>query len=129
MSTLFLKKNQRAHIDVTYEDQQKICEFSVLHNRMLFLKDEISEVEKKLNHLDGLSEEIEFLDDGEIFMELGEAFVAMDPEDASDAVERMQSKLQNEKRELSKSLDTVNQSIVALKGDIKRVFGDQINLE
>eukprot|EP00796_Vickermania_ingenoplastis_P003840 gene3840-2720_t len=120
-------KKEDVDINVTWEDQQKICMFSRLY--------------KKLQHLKGkhqrLLDDVEKLDDAvsevmicsEVKYVFGEAFVDLPADEAGDLLEEAKSELEQQKEEVETEMSALEAALGELKPALYAKFGDQINLE
>lgn len=120
-------KKDEVPIDVTWEDQQRICIFSRLHNRVLHLQ--------KLHKL--LNDDIEKVDDAsseamicdKVKYVFGEAFVDLDTDRVNDLLEKEKERLEAERGEIDKELAELQGAKSELKALLYAKFGSQIYLE
>lgn len=125
-----LPEGQANNIQVLWEDQQKINQFSSLINE----KDEIIAKLEKLrvekDYLEDLSLELELLDeDDKIQHKLGDGFVFLTVAEALIKVEEANTKLTGEIEELDANVDDLDHRLRELKAELYNKFGTNINLE
>ncbi|CDP06817.1 unnamed protein product [Coffea canephora] len=115
--------------EVTWEDQQKINQFSRLNNRFHELEDEIKLAKETNDNLEDASNELILTDDDIVRFQIGEVFAHI----AKDGVE---TRIEQMKEVTSKNLEKLEEekeSIVAQMDELKKIlygkFKDSINLE
>eukprot|EP01063_Lacrimia_lanifica_P040805 TRINITY_DN9390_c0_g1_i1.p1 TRINITY_DN9390_c0_g1~~TRINITY_DN9390_c0_g1_i1.p1 ORF type:complete len:130 (+),score=74.94 TRINITY_DN9390_c0_g1_i1:57-446(+) len=121
------KENEPVVVNVTWEDQKRICNFGRLHKRQVDVKDEIELLKTRLEHISDAETEIYVADD--VKFALGESFVAMDCDqvdtllvDSKEAAEKNLETLENEMTAIAAAMKT-------MKGELYAKFGNAIYLE
>jgi len=122
-----VSREDEVDVDVTWEDQKKICTFGRLNQRMLEVQGELRDKREDVEKLNDAAGEICIADD--IKVVLGEAFVAM----AVDAVEEM---LEDRKGRAAQDIAALEAELEAIQGAMKEYkaqlyakFGKSIYLE
>ncbi|XP_027107374.1 probable prefoldin subunit 4 [Coffea eugenioides] len=115
--------------EVTWEDQQKINQFSRLNNRFHELEDEIKLAKETNDNLEDASNELILTDDDIVRFQIGEVFAHIPKDEVETRIEQM-------KEVTSKNLEKLEEekeSIVAQMDELKKIlygkFKDSINLE
>ncbi|SCU80093.1 LAMI_0B00782g1_1 [Lachancea mirantina] len=121
------KKNQ---VQVLFEDQQRINEFSKLIMRKDATAQELSNVKQEKEYLDDVSLEIELIDEDEqIQYKIGEAFVFMKQSQIVEQLEKDSERFDRMIEELEDKESQIDSRISELKTQLYAKFGDNINLE
>ncbi|XP_027114353.1 prefoldin subunit 4 [Coffea arabica] len=118
-----------SEMEVTWEDQQKINQFSRLNNRFHELEDEIKLAKETNDNLEDASNELILTDDDIVRFQIGEVFAHIPKDEVETRIEQM-------KEVTSKNLEKLEEekeSIVAQMDELKKIlygkFKDSINLE
>lgn len=117
--------------EVTAEDQAHINEFSRLNVKCHELEDDLKVKQEELVNLqDSSNEVLMMLDDTEaVKFSVGEAYVDLTQEDASEQIERMVADTEAEVSKMQQNLNDVKQRMKQLKSLLTVKFGKSINLE
>ncbi|KAJ1736131.1 hypothetical protein LPJ61_000181 [Coemansia biformis] len=125
-----LQRKEERDAEVTWEDQQRINEFSKLNTRYERLDDEYKREKEEDEYLDDLIMELELLDDDEpINYKVGDVFIKMALEDAQARVQRDKSRLSTRVGGLDAELAATQAKMDDLKKVLYAKFGQAINLE
>ncbi|SCV05238.1 LANO_0H03092g1_1 [Lachancea nothofagi CBS 11611] len=125
-----LPEGKKNNIQVLYEDQQKINEFSKLIMRKDTINQELAHFKQEKGYLDDVSLEIELIDEDEqIQYKIGEAFVFLKQSEVVEQLEKDAEVLDAKIDELEDSESEVDSRISDLKTVLYAKFGDNINLE
>ncbi|SCW04025.1 LAFE_0H04258g1_1 [Lachancea fermentati] len=125
-----LPEGQKNSVQVLYEDQQKINEFSKLIMRKDALNQELSILKQEKEYLDDVSLEIELIDeDDQIQYKIGDVFVFMKQSDVVEQLEKDAEKLDAKIESLEDNDSEIDSRISELKSSLYAKFGDNINLE
>lgn len=114
-------------IDVTWEDQKRICVFSRLHKKIQHLKSKHQRLADDLDKLEDASTEVMICD--EVKYVFGEAFVDLPSDDVVELLESDKSRLSAEREEVEKELGQLEAALSDLKAQLYAKFGSQIYLE
>ncbi|CAI4049789.1 hypothetical protein SKDZ_14G1700 [Saccharomyces kudriavzevii ZP591] len=125
-----LPQGQRNNTHVTFEDQQKINEFSKLIMRKDTIVQELTLQKQEKEYLDDVSLEIELIDEddpvqykvGDLFIFMKQSQVAAQLEDDVQCLDHKIQILEDRQGDIDSRLDTLKASLYAK-------FGDNINLE
>ncbi|CAI4049796.1 tubulin-binding prefolding complex subunit GIM3 SKDI_14G1710 [Saccharomyces kudriavzevii IFO 1802] len=125
-----LPQGQRNNTHVTFEDQQKINEFSKLIMRKDTIAQELTLQKQEKEYLDDVSLEIELIDEddpvqykvGDLFIFMKQSQVAAQLEDDVQCLDHKIQILEDRQGDIDSRLDTLKASLYAK-------FGDNINLE
>lgn len=120
-------KTNEVPIDVTWEDQQRICTFSRLHKKIQHLKSRQHRMSDDLEKLEDASTEVMICD--EVKYVFGEAFVDLPSDEAGDLLEQEKERVLGEKEKVDKELESLEAALTALKAQLYAKFGSQIYLE
>lgn len=115
--------------DVTAEDQDMINQFGRLNNRLLELRADVKQIKTDAEKLDDASTELMMAEGGRIMLLIGEAFVEVSEDYASEYCERKQSALASRVQQLGAEEGEIVKTCEALKKELYARFGDSINLE
>lgn len=133
---------------VTFQDQQKINEFSTLMTHFDRLNDKLKHLESDKEQIDDVSLELELVDEDELvdYLVGGETPEAANSENSSGLVndgcfvklkqskviqllEDKSNTIQSHIDETNTALDKINTKLSTLKSALYAKFGDAINLE
>ena len=107
---------RRRTMDVTWEDQQRICAFSRMNARSHELDAEISAKTRAIDDLDEASTELAFADEEESRgVLLGECFVVVDAEEAEKRVEAMLTREREGLERLKEERKVLREGLAELK--------------
>ncbi|CCW70896.1 unnamed protein product [Phytomonas sp. Hart1] len=114
-------------IDVAWEDQQRICTFSRLHRRIQHLQTRLKLLTDDIEKFEDASTEVMICDS--VKYVLGESFVDMDPDRASDLLQEEKTTLEKDKEGAEEELKELQSALGELKAQLYAKFGTQIYLE
>ncbi|KAI9481822.1 hypothetical protein LPJ79_003747 [Coemansia sp. RSA 1821] len=125
-----LQREEERNVEVTWEDQQQINQFSKLNSRVEHLEDEYKKQKEEKEYLDDLAMELELADEDEpVFYKIGDAFVQL-------SLEKAQERLEHDKGSIDEHVDKLDSQIASIQSemdDLKKKlygkFGKAINLE
>lgn len=125
-----LPAGQTNDIEVLWDDQKRINEFSKLNSRLADLEEEIKGLETEKEYVDDAMMELELVDEEDkVQYKIGDSFVfLLQPA----ALERLQSdseKIDSKLEKLRGNVSGVNESMEELKKHLYAKFGSAINLE
>ncbi|KAM3511945.1 hypothetical protein MY11210_004416 [Beauveria gryllotalpidicola] len=124
------EENAGQEVEVRREDQDKINRFSRLHQRELFLEEELKAKNKEKEELDDLSTELELADEDEkIQYRIGDAFFHLPLEQAQEMLSTATTRIEEDTGALEEKISTIKEQMTELKVDLYARFGKQINLE
>lgn len=125
-----LPQGQRNNTQVTFEDQQKINEFSKLIMRKDAIAQELSLQREEKEYLDDVSLEIELIDEDEpVQYKVGDLFIFMKQSKVTAQLEKDAERLDNKIEALEDKQRDIDSRLDALKAILYAKFGDNINLE
>ncbi|AJT26619.1 Gim3p [Saccharomyces cerevisiae YJM1573] len=125
-----LPQGQRNNTQVTFEDQQKINEFSKLIMRKDAIALELSLQREEKEYLDDVSLEIELIDEDEpVQYKVGDLFIFMKQSKVTAQLEKDAERLDNKIETLEDKQRDIDSRLDALKATLYAKFGDNINLE
>ncbi|ONH78851.1 Prefoldin subunit 4 [Saccharomyces cerevisiae] len=125
-----LPQGQRNNTQVTFEDQQKINEFSKLIMRKDVIAQELSLQREEKEYLDDVSLEIELIDEDEpVQYKVGDLFIFMKQSKVTAQLEKDAERLDNKIETLEDKQRDIDSRLDALKAILYAKFGDNINLE
>ena len=125
-----LPQGQRNNTQVTFEDQQKINEFSKLIMRKDAIAQESSLQREEKEYLDDVSLEIELIDEDEpVQYKVGDLFIFMKQSKVTAQLEKDAERLDNKIETLEDKQRDIDSRLDALKATLYAKFGDNINLE
>ncbi|AJT08330.1 Gim3p [Saccharomyces cerevisiae YJM1248] len=125
-----LPQGQRNNTQVTFEDQQKINEFSKLIMRKDAIAQELSLQREEKEYLDDVSLEIELIDEDEpVQYKVGDLFIFMKQGKVTAQLEKDAERLDNKIETLEDKQRDIDSRLDALKATLYAKFGDNINLE
>lgn len=125
-----LPQGQRNNTQVTFEDQQKINEFSKLIMRKDAIAQELSLQREEKEYLDDVSLEIELIDEDEpVQYKVGDLFIFMKQSKFTAQLEKDAERLDNKIETLEDKQRDIDSRLDALKATLYAKFGDNINLE
>ncbi|KAI0464839.1 hypothetical protein LJB42_000050 [Komagataella kurtzmanii] len=125
-----LPEGQTNKTEVSWEDQQRINEFSKLINRKDQFEVELAELSHEKDYLDDLSLEIELLDDdGKVNYKLGDTFVLLRHSSVVTRLENDNLVLAKKMTALENSIEVTQERMNELKNQLYAKFGQSINLD
>ncbi|QID87635.1 Prefoldin subunit 4 [Saccharomyces pastorianus] len=125
-----LPQGQRNNTQVTFEDQQKINEFSKLIMRKDTVAQELTLQKQEKEYLDDVSLEIELIDEDEpVQYKVGDLFILMKQSKVAAQLEEDAQLLEDKIQTLQDKQGEIDGRLDALKASLYAKFGDNINLE
>ncbi|KAJ1901798.1 hypothetical protein LPJ66_000527 [Kickxella alabastrina] len=125
-----LQREEERDVEVKWEDQNRINQFSKLSTRMDRLEDEYKAQKTEKEYLDDLAMEIELLDEDEpVPYKIGDAFVMLTLEAAQERVEKDKAAIDAQVEGLDSQISQVSSEMEELKKMLYAKFGQAINLE
>uniref|UniRef100_A0A7S4NYY3 Prefoldin subunit 4 n=1 Tax=Paramoeba aestuarina TaxID=180227 RepID=A0A7S4NYY3_9EUKA len=117
-----------SNVDVTWEDQKKICLFGRLNQRVQEIERSVRAKTESVEAVNDASDEIFIANDskfivGECFVDLGSA------EKTEDRLTRSKAKLERELQAYSEEVERIKVLMYRLKSELKVKFGESIHLE
>ncbi|KAJ1949732.1 hypothetical protein EC988_004655, partial [Linderina pennispora] len=117
-------------VEVNWEDQQRINQFSKLNARLERLEDSYKSQKTEKEYLDDLAMEIELLDEEEpVPYRVGDTFVMLPLEEAQERVEKNKDAIDARVEDLDKQISDISEEMEVLKKELYGKFGRAINLE
>lgn len=114
-------------VDVTWEDQKRICAFSRLHKKYQHTKSKQQRIVVDLEKLDDAEQEVMICD--EVKYVFGEAFVDVSSDEVATLLDEAKAQLKGENDEFTKELETLEHALQEIKTQLYAKFGSQIYLE
>ncbi|KAJ2718409.1 hypothetical protein GGI07_005769 [Coemansia sp. Benny D115] len=125
-----LQREEERDVEVSWEDQSRINQFSRLNTRLDRLEDEYKAQKTEKEYLDDLAMEIELLDEDEqVPYKIGDAFVMLTLEAAQERVEKDKEAIDNRVDDLDSQITKISAEMEELKEILYAKFGQAINLE
>ncbi|CCH41862.1 putative prefoldin subunit 4 [Wickerhamomyces ciferrii] len=124
------ERSQKNQVEVTFEDQKKINEFSKLISKKDSLTLELNKQKQEKEYLADVSLEIELIDEDELInYKISNAFIKLKQSDAVEKLEKDGELLDLEIGKLDEQMDEIDSKLSSLKTELYTKFGDNINLE
>eukprot|EP01100_Stratorugosa_tubuloviscum_P006108 TRINITY_DN2650_c0_g4_i1.p1 TRINITY_DN2650_c0_g4~~TRINITY_DN2650_c0_g4_i1.p1 ORF type:complete len:125 (-),score=58.80 TRINITY_DN2650_c0_g4_i1:281-655(-) len=118
------------NIEVTWEDQQMICNFGYLNSHLHETQAQITRQTEILNNLEDASNEIILLDDEvPVYCRIGETFFAFPKENAEQHIESLKELQQSKVDELTEKQREIKEKMATLKVQLYGKFKTSINLD
>ncbi|KAJ1811660.1 hypothetical protein LPJ75_004041, partial [Coemansia sp. RSA 2598] len=125
-----LQREEERDVEVSWEDQSRINQFSKLNTRLDRLEDEYKAQKTEKEYLDDLAMEIELLDEDEpVIYKIGDAFVKITMEDAQARLEKAKEDIDSCVDDLDNQITEISAEMEELKKKLYAKFGQAINLE
>ncbi|KAJ1851933.1 hypothetical protein GGH12_002526 [Coemansia sp. RSA 1822] len=125
-----LQREEERGVEVTWEDQKHINQFSKLNTRVERLEEEYKKQKEEKEYLDDLAMEIELADEDEpIFYKVGDAFIQLPLEKAQTRVEKAKENIDEHVEKLDSQISAIQSEMDGLKKMLYGKFGQAINLE
>ena len=119
--------------EVRKEDQEKINEFGGLNNRLLEIRADVKQLKLDLEKLDDANVELMTNSSGDpdakVMVMIGEAFVEVSEDFATEYTENKNEKIARKVDELMEEEKIILEKREVLKKDLYGRFGGRINLE
>ncbi|KAI9025486.1 putative GIM3-Gim complex component [Hyaloraphidium curvatum] len=131
MERKMLKEGEDADIEVTWEDQSRINEFSKLNARLEDLQARAKDWAREREYLEDLAGELDLvLDDEEpVSYRVGDFFALLPLEEAKERVAKAQESVGEEAKRVEGDMDKVQERMDELKVLLYGRFGKSINLD
>ncbi|GAV55586.1 hypothetical protein ZYGR_0AV02180 [Zygosaccharomyces rouxii] len=125
-----LPEGQKNTTKVTFEDQQKINQFSKLIMRKDAIEQELNIQRQEKEYFDDVSLEIELIDEEEpVLYKVGVIFLHLKQKEVVEQLEKDLESTQARIDELESEEDGLDAQLKELKSILYAKFGDNINLE
>ncbi|CAR29295.1 ZYRO0G05324p [Zygosaccharomyces rouxii] len=125
-----LPEGQKNNTNVTFEDQQKINQFSKLIMRKDAIEQELNIQRQEKEYSDDVSLELELIDEDEpVQYKVGVIFLHLKQKEAVEQLEKDMESTQGRIDELESEQDGLDAQLKELKSILYAKFGDNINLE
>jgi len=125
-----LNQNDEKDVEVTWEDQQQINNFSKYNDRLQRLTEHLQKTQLEKDALDDVAMDIELADDEKpVLYRIGEAFVYLPLEKAQERLALDQESAQAELSRLQGAADQCKADMQDLKVQLYSKFGSSINLD
>ena len=119
--------NQPVNVDVTWEDQKKICLFGRLNQRVQDLKRQIEAKKELVEALGDAADELYIADDAKFV--IGESFCSLSSASTDAMLEESKAKTTDSLASHQAELSTIESRMGLLKAELKAKFKDSIHLE
>lgn len=124
------EESETTENEVTKEDQDKINEFSRLHNRSKALEQELEGKKKEKEDLEEITTELELADEDEpVQYKIGDTFYALKLDIAQRLLEDSSKETEDEVTRIEDELSSMKEGMDSLKAHLYARFGRGINLE
>lgn len=125
-----LPEGQKNTTKVTFQDQQKINQFSKLIMRKDVIEQELNVQRQEKEYFDDVALEIELIDEDEpVHYKIGVLFLHLKQKEVVEQLEKDLESTQSKIDELESEQDGLDTQINELKNVLYAKFGDNINLE
>ncbi|KAJ1927515.1 hypothetical protein IWQ60_002862 [Tieghemiomyces parasiticus] len=125
-----MNANEDADIQVTWEDQNNINSFSKLNVKFEDLQETFAAKKLELEYLDDLAMELELADEDEpISYKVGDVFMLVSLEEAQERIQTEKDRLEVAIQGMRGDLQTMEDTLAALKKGLYAKFKSAINLE
>mmetsp|Transcript_59605 Transcript_59605/g.104863 ORF Transcript_59605/g.104863 Transcript_59605/m.104863 type:complete len:131 (-) Transcript_59605:72-464(-) len=129
MASVAVTKAPAEEVDVRLVDQEKINEFGRLNNRLLEIRADVVQCKADSEKMDDATAEMMMSTDGKFMLLIGESFVEVDEDYATEYCEGKLKALQAKVAKLSEEETDILKRQELLKKELYGRFGDSINLE
>jgi len=125
-----LPKGQKNSSEVSWEDQQKINEFSTHISKKDIITAELEKLQTEKEYIDDLSMEMELMDEDEtVNYKIGDTFVLIKQSEAVKRLETQNAFLDSKVTDLETQIEGLDSKLEFLKKQLYAKFGTAINLE
>mmetsp|Transcript_11898 Transcript_11898/g.14393 ORF Transcript_11898/g.14393 Transcript_11898/m.14393 type:complete len:135 (+) Transcript_11898:88-492(+) len=124
-----LAREEENDNEVRREDQDNINKFGRLNARLHEIRDTRQKLKKQLEGIEDASTELMMGNGDKVMMMLGEAFIEIDEDEATEHCEEQVEKLQETMDELGEEETGIVNEQAGLKKILYSRFGKSINLE
>lgn len=115
--------------NVTFEDQQMMNEFGQLQDKLEELQVDITDLQTQVERLDDATTELMMGDGGHVSLMLGEAFISVAEDTATEYCEKRQEVLTDRLESMKETRDNIVKRQAELKKYLYGKFGNNINLD
>ena len=122
-------KLQKHDTQIERSDQEKICAFSRANMKASNLRDEMKKLKEDLDNLEDATMLVEESMGEGLKLFLGECFITVNEEQATQYVEKLQEEQQEELDKKNDKLEVYESQMKNLKSFLYARFGQSINLE
>ena len=116
-------------IDIKFEDQQRINNFSKMHQKYKELALELSKLDENQKKLEDCLEELELTDEDQIDFQFADCFIMTSTDKAKEITEARINEIKVAIDQKSALRNEIKRSVDKLKGELYAKFGTNINLE
>lgn len=125
-----LPAGQTNDIEVLWDDQKRINEFSKLNSRLAEFEEEIKDLETEKEYVDDAMMELELVDEEDkVQYKIGDSFVFLLQPSALERLQSDSEKIDAKLEKLKANIAEVNEGMEGLKKHLYAKFGSAINLE
>ncbi|KZT29116.1 Prefoldin, subunit 4 [Neolentinus lepideus HHB14362 ss-1] len=127
---MLAQEEETDDVEVTWEDQQRINNFSKLNTRLRAIEEKLESLKQEKEALDDLSTEIELADEDEpVLYKIGESFFNLSHPSAMKRLESDQESISSQISSLASSAEECETTMKELKVVLYAKFGKAINLD
>ncbi|KAL5528635.1 hypothetical protein ACEPAF_7771 [Sanghuangporus sanghuang] len=124
------QEEEKEDVEVTWDDQQRICTFSKLNTRLRGYEERLKALKEEKEALDDLAMELELADEEQpILYRISETFVHLPLPRALKRVENDNTALNEDISELGDQAEECEKEMKKLKVTLYSKFGSAINLD
>mmetsp|Transcript_16864 Transcript_16864/g.32916 ORF Transcript_16864/g.32916 Transcript_16864/m.32916 type:complete len:132 (+) Transcript_16864:44-439(+) len=117
-------------VEVRQEDQERINEFGVIHQRLADLKGERKAIEEMLMNIEDAEQEVMLADDNEHYLiQLGSTYVQVNEDEFNEYIEKKRNELDEKMSNINSKSEDLEKQKSDLKATLYARFGSTINLE
>ncbi|WFD43694.1 hypothetical protein MPSI1_002358 [Malassezia psittaci] len=114
-------------VEVSWADQQRINRFSRLHARFSDVEEELKARRTEREELEDLGMELELLSDERILYKVGEAYIAMEQQEALMQLEQDTKQADQQLDKLQEVMEECETGMKQLKVELYAKFGSNIS--
>ncbi|TFK53492.1 Prefoldin, subunit 4 [Heliocybe sulcata] len=127
---MLAQEEETDDVEVTWEDQQRINNFSKLNTRLRAIEEKLGNLKEEKEALDDLSTELELADEDEpVLYKIGESFFKLSHSSAMKRLESDQESIVSQISALASSTEECEATMKELKVVLYAKFGKAINLD
>ncbi|KAK9318366.1 Prefoldin subunit-domain-containing protein [Lipomyces starkeyi] len=117
-------------VQVSWEDQQRINDFSKLNSRLSELEDQYRQKQDENEYLEDVGTEIELVDEDEVVQyKIGSTFYWLKQSEVVERLEKQTDIVAAELNDLEDKVRSIKDEMDELKRVLYKKFGNAINLE
>ncbi|KAK9353962.1 Prefoldin subunit-domain-containing protein [Lipomyces doorenjongii] len=117
-------------VQVSWEDQQRINDFSKLNSRLSELEDQYRQKQDENEYLEDVGTEIELVDEDEVVQyKIGNTFYWLKQSEVVERLEKQTDSAAAELNDLEDKVRSIKDEMDELKTVLYKKFGNAINLE